>query len=66
MRCTNRVREKRKERRYTLKRLEKESGVSDSHISQLERGEKKPSLEVAYRLSKALGCRIEELFEFHE
>lgn len=50
----------------TLARLEKLSGVSDSHISQLERGQEQPSLEVAYRLSKALECEILELFEFYE
>lgn len=49
-----------------MAKLEKLSGVSDSHISQLERGQEQPSLEVAYRLSKALECEILELFEFYE
>lgn len=66
MRCENNIKNKRKGRGYTLARLEKLSGVSDSHISQLERGQEQPSLEVAYRLSKALECEILELFEFYE
>ena len=66
MRCENHIKNKRKGRGYTLARLEKLSGVSDSHISQLERGQEQPSLEVAYRLSKALECEILELFEFYE
>lgn len=66
MRCENKIKDKRKGRGYTLAKLEKLSGVSDSHISQLERGQEQPSLEVAYRLSKALGCEILELFEFYE
>lgn len=66
MRCENKIKDKRKGRGYTLAKLEKLSGVSDSHISQLERGQEQPSLEVAYRLSKALECEILELFEFYE
>ena len=66
MRCENRIKDKRKGRGYTLAKLEKLSGVSDSHISQLERGQEQPSLEVAYRLSKAIECEILDLFEFYE
>lgn len=61
MRCENHIKNKRTGRGYTLAKLEKLSGVSDSHISQLERGQEQPSLEVAYRLSKALECEILEL-----
>ena len=64
MRCENHIKTKRTGRGYTLAKLEKLSGVSDSHISQLERGQEQPSLEVAYRLSKLLSVRFWNYLNF--
>lgn len=41
-------------------------GVSRQTIISIEGGRYNPSLELAWRLSKALGVTIEELFEFGE
>lgn len=49
------LREKRKEKGYTTRKLEKKTGVSNSYISQLERGERgTPSISIMEKLSAAL------------
>jgi transcriptional regulator with XRE-family HTH domain len=37
------------------------SGVADSYISRLEKGDRMPSLDVVFRVSKALGISPETL-----
>ena len=66
IRCTNNLKAKREGSGYSIRKLEQLSGVSNSHISQIENNQQQPSLETAYRLAKALKCDIFELFEFHE
>jgi XRE family transcriptional regulator, regulator of sulfur utilization len=52
----------RKERHLTQLALGLESGLSKSYISDLERGQRNPTVEVLLRLVKALGVTLEELF----
>jgi transcriptional regulator with XRE-family HTH domain len=52
----------RKERHLTQLALSLESGLSKSYISDLERGQRNPTVEVLLRLVKALGVTLEELF----
>ena len=52
----------RKERHLTQLALSVESGLSKSYISDLERGQRNPTVEVLLRLVKALGVTLEELF----
>lgn len=40
--------------------------VSRQTIISIENGRYNPSLELAWKLSRALGVRIEELFQFEE
>lgn len=53
--------------RLTQTALAARSGVSQATITAIERGvNKKPTLDTAYRLAKALGVEPHELFEVPE
>ncbi len=41
----------------------KRSGVRQEFISEIEVGNKKPSLETAYRLAQALGVKVDDLIQ---
>lgn len=43
--------------------LARKSGITQSMLSQVEKGTKNPSLQVAYEISKILECNIENLLE---
>lgn len=47
----------------TLKQLSIKSGVSTTHINDIENGEKGASLEVMVRLAKAFNLPIELLYK---
>ena len=51
----SRIRRARKERDLTLKNLETRSGVSATHLSEIERGLTSPTLHVLARIAAALG-----------
>ena len=55
------LRQVRKKMNLSQQKLSKLSKVSYGFISELETGKKKPSLETAEKLSKALGIAITEL-----
>lgn len=56
------LREFRKERRWSLEELSRRSGLSVSHLSALEKGERKsPSVELVYQLAEALSISIYQL-----
>ncbi len=57
------VKEIRKEQHLTLEKLSKRSGVSTTHINDIEKGEKGPSLEIMVKLAKALNTSIELLYK---
>lgn len=50
-----RIREVRRQRRLTLKELEKTSGFSATHISEIERGKTSPTIGALVRIAQALG-----------
>jgi putative transcriptional regulator len=60
----NRVRELRTAAGMRQEDLADRVGVSRQTIISVESGRYNPSLELAWRLSKALGITIEGLFEF--
>ena len=62
MNYTVKVREYRLEQNKTLKELSRLSGISVAHISNIELGNKIPSVCVAFILSKALKKNICEVF----
>ena len=55
--------EKRKEKGYSLRRLEKISGISRTDISRLENSEFPKSWEKLEKLAKALECSVKDLIE---
>jgi len=46
----------------TIRELAVKSGVSTSHLSRIERGERSPSANVLHRIAKPLGFDENELF----
>ena len=53
----------RQEKGMTLKKLSERSGVSTSHISDIENNFKMPSLIVVVKLAKALDVEVTELYK---
>jgi putative transcriptional regulator len=62
----NRVKELRTAAELRQEDLADRVGVSRQTIISIEGGRYNPSLELAWRLSKALGVTIEDLFDFGE
>ncbi|HAU34746.1 MULTISPECIES: helix-turn-helix transcriptional regulator [Lysinibacillus] len=62
----NRIRELRKSKKITQEDLSNVVGVSRQSIIAIESGKFNPSLELAYNISKAFNCTIEEVFIFEE
>lgn len=59
----NRLKQRREEKKYTLKELADRSELSVGFISQVERGKTDPSLASLKRLSAALDLKLKELFD---
>ena len=53
----------RKEKKISLERLSRMSGISKTHLSDIERNLKMPSLLVMIKISKALKVSITDLYE---
>jgi putative transcriptional regulator len=63
----NRIREFRQQRGdLTQLALAQSCGVTRQTIIALEAGKYSPSLELAFRLARALGRDLEEVFQFQE
>jgi len=56
------VAERRHDRGWSQQRLADELGVSRQTVISIERGRFDPSLPLAFRLARAFGCTIEEIF----
>jgi len=57
------LKEVRQRERVTLNRLSERSGISTTHINDIENNIKSPSLYVMVRLAKALEVGITELYK---
>ena len=57
------IKEVRQSKQITLKRLSAKSGISTTHINDIENNLKSPSLLVMIRLAKALGVEITDLYK---
>jgi len=62
----NRVKEERLRKGLSQEELSRLSGVPRTTISAIESGKVIPSVEHAIKISKALGCKVEELFGVEE
>lgn len=61
---TMRIREERRARGFTIVELANLSGVSKSHISEIETGKQMPTLQVLCLLAGALEVRPEKLYRY--
>src|SRR5512134_3680276 len=61
-----RIRALRVARGETLRKLATQAGVTESFLSQVERGVASPSIASVQRIARALGASIAELFEADE
>lgn len=60
----NRLRALRSEKKMSQEELSFKAGISAAHLGQIERAEKKPTLETIGKLSEALEISLPELFTF--
>ena len=54
---------KRKERNLTLAQLSDRTGISTTHINDIENNIKEPSISMMVRIAKALDLKIEDLYK---
>lgn len=57
------LKEKRKQKNLTLVQLAERTGISKTHINDIENNLKEPSLSIMIRIAKALDVKIEELYK---
>lgn len=57
------IKEIRKEKNLTLEQLADKTGISKTHINDVENEIKEPGLSVMVRLAKALNVKITELYK---
>ena len=57
------LKEKRKERNLTLVQLSDRTGISTTHINDIENNIKEPSISMMVRIAKALDLKIEDLYK---
>lgn len=57
------IKEIRKEKNLTLEQLAEKTGISKTHINDVENEIKEPGLSVMVRLAKALNVKITELYK---
>jgi transcriptional regulator with XRE-family HTH domain len=59
-----RCRQKRPSGPISKSRLAQRLGVNRSYITLLEKGQRRPSAAMLFRMSKELGCSVTELYEY--
>lgn len=64
MDISKRLKEIRKAKNISVYKLSQLSGVSETHIRDLERGDRNPSIDTLSRLSVPLGITLPELLTF--
>lgn len=62
MEIGERLRNIRESKKMSIYKLSQETGISHNHISDLERGTRKPSVDTLRRLIEPLGITLSELF----
>lgn len=59
------IREVRESKNVSLSKLSEMTHISKSHLSNIERGEKEPSISILIRIALALRVDEKELYEVH-
>jgi transcriptional regulator with XRE-family HTH domain len=62
MEISERLKSVRKSKNMSVYKLSQLSGVSETHIRDLERGDRNPSFDTLSRLAKPMGLSLSELF----
>lgn len=57
------IKQIRKKENMTLKRLSQKTGISTSHLNDIENNLKQPSFEIIFRISPALQVELNQLYE---
>ena len=57
------LKEKRKEKKLTLAQLSERTGISTTHLNDIENNIKEPSISMMVRIGKALGLKVEDLYK---
>lgn len=57
----NNIRRLRENKKMQQKSLAEKAGITQSMLSQIEKGIKNPSLQVGKEIADILGCKIEDL-----
>lgn len=57
------IKQARKQKNITLAKLSAKTGISTTHINDIENNLKEPSLSMMVRLAKALDVEISELYK---
>ena len=57
------LKEKRKEKRLTLAQLSERTGISTTHLNDIENNIKEPSISMMVRIGKALDLKVEDLYK---
>ena len=57
------LKEKRKEKKFTLAQLSAKTGISTTHINDIENNIKEPSISMIVRIAKALDVKVEDLYK---
>ena len=63
MRIIMNIKTLRQDRKISLSTLQMKSGVSTSHINEIENNNKMPSLIIMIKLANALGVTISDLYK---
>ena len=66
MDIASRLKKLRTAKGYSVYKLSQESGVSETHIRDLERGDRNPSLDTIDRIAKTFGITLSELLNEDE
>lgn len=59
----NRIVKTRKSKGMSQEKLAAESGIDRSHVGFIEQGIRKPTVATLYKITKALGVSLEQLFK---
>ena len=57
------LKQKRKEKNITLAQLSEKTGISTSHLNDIENNIKEPSISMIIRIAKGLDLKVEDLYK---
>ena len=58
----NKVKEMMEKRKMNATELAYKSGISERYVNFITKGDRSPSVRIALRIAKTLGCKVEDIF----